>query len=110
MWVTSARHQKLIELEWIGAQFTRAIGSYYQATPGATKTYPASLQDLLKDQRYVTVRRHLRAVYVNPFSGKPDWQPILAADGRVRGVSATVPGDGARTVRQFVYRPDVPEP
>lgn len=108
VWVTSARRQKMVELDWIGGQFMQAIGSYYQATPGVAKAYPATLQDLIEDRRYVTVRRHLRTVYANPFTGKPDWALVVAADGRVRGVRVVVPGDGEDAVREFVYQPGAP--
>jgi len=105
VWVTSAERQKLVELEWIGGQFTRAIGSYYQSTPGAAKVYPQSLQELIEDRRYVTMRRHLRTVYFNPFTGKPDWELVLAADGRIRGVRVVVPGQHKNTMREFLYKP-----
>jgi len=106
VWVTSARRSKLAELDWIGAQFTQAIGSYYQATPGTAKVYPSSLQDLLDDRRYVTTRRHLRIVYANPFTGQADWQPVLAADGKLRGVRVVLPQDDGGTAKEFVYRPE----
>lgn len=80
VWVASARRQRMAELDWIGAQFTGAIGSYYQSTPGQVKVYPARLEDLVEDRRYVTMRRHLRRVYTNPFSGQADWR-----DGRCSG-------------------------
>jgi type II secretory pathway pseudopilin PulG len=105
VWVTSARRQKLVELQWIGAQFTQAIGSYYQSTPGAAKVYPKTLQDLIEDRRYVTVRRHLRTVYANPFTGKPDWELMVSGDGRVRGVRVNVPGEDGAGVREFAYQP-----
>ena len=105
VWVTSARRQKLVELEWIGAQFTQAIGSYYQSTPGAAKAYPLTLQDLLEDRRYVTMRRHLRTVYANPFTGKQDWEQVVAADGRIRGVRVALPAEEVSAVREFVYQP-----
>jgi len=106
VWVASARRSKLAELDWIGAQFTQAIGSYYYATPGATKVYPASLQDLILDRRYVTVRRHLRVVYANPFTGRADWRPVLAADGSIRGVRVVLPAEDGGMVKEFVYQPD----
>ena len=105
VWVTSVRRQKLVELDWIGGEFTRAIGSYYQATPGAAKVYPKNLQELVQDQRYVTMRRHLRTIYVNPFTGKADWATVTAADGRIRGVRALISGDRADVVKEFVYAP-----
>lgn len=105
VWVTSARRQKMVELEWIGGQFTQAIGSYYQATPGAAKVYPSSLQDLIEDRRYVTVRRHLRTVYANPFTGRPEWDLVVAADGRIRGVRVTLAESAGGVVREFIYLP-----
>ncbi|HJV96082.1 MAG TPA: type II secretion system protein [Albitalea sp.] len=105
VWVTSVRRQKAEELEWVGAQFTQAIGSYYQSTPGAAKAYPTSLQDLLEDRRYVTMRRHLRAIYSNPFTGKADWEIVKGSDGRMRGVRAVVATDTGSRSFEFVYVP-----
>jgi type II secretory pathway pseudopilin PulG len=105
VWVTSVRRQKLEELDWIGAQFTQAIGSYYLSSPGGVRAYPATLQDLLEDRRFATTRRYLRVVYANPFTGKVDWELVLAADGRVRGVRAVISTDGTSTVREYSYRP-----
>ena len=106
VWSTTARRQKLVELEWIGAQFTEAIGSYYQSATGLTKTYPPSLQELLEDRRYAVPRRHLRAVYRNPFTGKADWELVRSVDGRVRGVRVSVPRDGGDQTREFLYLPN----
>jgi type II secretory pathway pseudopilin PulG len=105
VWSTTARRQKLVELEWIGAQFTEAIGSYYQSSTGLTKTYPPSLQDLLEDRRYAVPRRHLRAVYRNPFTGKADWELVNAVDGKIRGIRVSVPGEGGGQTREFLYLP-----
>ena len=105
VWVTSANRQKLAELDWIGAQFVRAIGSYYQATPGAIKAYPASLQDLTEDRRSATVRRHLREVYLDPFTGRRDWQPVLAPDGHIQGVRMASSLGRQVVRREFVYLP-----
>ncbi len=105
VWVTTARRQKLAELDWIGAQFTQAIGSYYYATPATDNAYPTSLQDLLEDPRYVTSHRHLREVYRNPFTGIPDWELVTSPDGRVRGVRTFVPSESGSTVKEFVFHP-----
>lgn len=90
VWVASARRQRIEQLDWVGQQFVQAIGSYYESTPGRVKTYPRSLQDLLQDNRYVTMRRHLRAVYVNPMTGIADWKLVLTPNGGIRGVMAIV--------------------
>jgi len=105
VWVTTARRQKLEQLDWIGAQFTQAIGSYYAASPGSVKVYPQSLEELLEDKRYLTVRRHLRVVYPNPFTGKPDWEPIAGPGGRVRGVRIRIPSGAGDEIREFAHVP-----
>jgi len=69
------------------------------------KVYPLSLEELLEDKRYLTVRRHLRAVYPNPFTGKPDWELIVGSGGRVRGVRARISTDSGVEVREFVHAP-----
>src|SRR5882724_4645297 len=107
VWVTTARRHRMEQLEWIGVQFTQAIGSYYDASTGSVKIYPDTLQELLEDHRYLTLRRHLRVIYANPFTGKADWEIIRAADGRVRGIRASIPTDTGTTSREFVYLPPV---
>jgi type II secretory pathway pseudopilin PulG len=105
VWTTSARRQKLAELDWIGTQFIAAIGAYYEATPGVVvKTYPTTLEELLEDRRYLAKRRHLRQLYLNPFTGKADWQIIKSADGGIQGVRVKVQADDVPTVREYVYR------
>ena len=103
VWTTSARREKSEELDWIGGQFTQAIGSYYQSSPGLQKSYPKSLRDLIEDRRFVFMRRHLRTVYRNPFTGASDWDSITATDGTIKGVRAVDPATGL--VREFVYLP-----
>jgi type II secretory pathway pseudopilin PulG len=105
VWVVSAHRQKVEEVEWIGAQFRQAIGSYYEASPGPLKTYPSNLQELIEDRRYVTVRRHLRTIYANPFSGKADWELVKAADGRVRGIRTTYVTQAGPRIVEFIYQP-----
>lgn len=107
-WSTTANRQRLEQLQWVGEQYARAIGSYYESSPGGAKTYPRSLDDLLLDQRVPFVRRHLRQLYVNPMSGQLDWEVIVAPGKGIRGVrvpasvSMGAPGQG----RDFLYAPD----
>ena len=53
VWSHSRQREKEQELLFIGEQFRRAIGQYYERTPGAVKRYPDKLQDLLDDPRFV---------------------------------------------------------
>ncbi len=107
VWVTTARRQRMEQLEWVGKQYVQAIGSYYQSSPRGGTTYPRSLQDLLEDKRYPFVRRHLRQIYLNPFTGADDWELVKAPDGGIRGVrgSSGSVGDTATVTREFVYVP-----
>ena len=105
VWVKVVQRQKLEQLEFVGQQFAQAIGSYYESSPGGVKRYPKSLEDLLEDRRYPYVRRHLRQVYGNPFSGKADWELVAAPEGGIRGVRTTVSSveEGASATREYVY-------
>jgi type II secretory pathway pseudopilin PulG len=92
LWSTTAQREKEAELLFIGDQFRRAIRLYVrnstdQSTPGAA--YPKALQELLDDRRRGDVKRHLRKLYADPMTGKPDWGLVTtgAPDGeRIIGV------------------------
>lgn len=107
VWVTTVQRQKMTQLDWIGGQFVAGIASYHAASPGSVKSYPSTFEDLLQDGRYLFVKRHLRTVYLNPFTGKADWEPIVTEDGRIRGVRAIAIQHGSPTLRDYIYQPDV---
>lgn len=85
-WYTASQREKERELLFIGDEFRDAIGLYFNRTPGAVQKYPRSLDDLLKDSRYLVVQRYLRKVYVDPMTGSKEWGLVKAADGGVAGV------------------------
>jgi type II secretory pathway pseudopilin PulG len=84
-WRTTVQREKERELMFVGDQFRRAITQYYDGTPGGVKQFPGSFEDLLKDGRYPTTRRHLRKNYRDPMTGKREW-------GIVRGPGETIMG------------------
>lgn len=86
MWETSARREKEAELLFIGNQYRRAIGLFYDSTPGAVKRYPRTLEDLVKDPRQPATQRHLRRLYPDPITGKNEWGFVKAPDGGILGV------------------------
>lgn len=47
--------------------------------------YPGSLEELLKDERFPGVRRHLRKVFVDPMTGKAEWG-LVQVSGRIVGI------------------------
>jgi len=86
-WSSVIKREKEEELLFRGDQIKLAIESYYKNTPqGKTPSYPKSLEDLLKDPRSLTIRRHLRKVYKEPITGDDTWGLIRDAKGGIKGV------------------------
>jgi type II secretory pathway pseudopilin PulG len=86
-WSTIVAREKEKELLFRGDQIRRAIESYYNGAPGGgSKQYPASLNDLLKDSRYLATRRYLRKIYKDPVTKDGQWGLIKAPGGRIKGV------------------------
>ncbi len=87
VWSKVAQREKEAELIFRGAEIMRAIGGYYQSSPGA-KSYPKTLEDLTKDSRYPGTKRYLRRIYEDPFTGKADWVAIEVPGGALNGVKS----------------------
>lgn len=85
LWVTTVKRERESDLIDVGRQYRAAIGRYYDATPGGAKQYPPSLEELLQDSRFPAIRRHLRKIYPDPVTGKPDWE-LVRVNGRIVGV------------------------
>ena len=83
---TSERREREDELLFVGQAYMTAIGRYYQQSPGTAKRYPPDLQALLLDVRAVRMRRPLRRLYADPFSGDLTWGVVHAPDGGLMGV------------------------
>jgi type II secretory pathway pseudopilin PulG len=81
-----AQREREADLLRIGQTYAKAIGAYYQATPGSVKRWPAELEDLLEDRRLVAVVRHMREVYPDPIARTARWDLIRAPDGGIAGV------------------------
>ena len=79
------QREKEAELLFIGEEYRRAIGSYYESSPAGHKRYPKSLEALLKDERFVFNRRHLRKPYRDPMTGG-ELAAIEAPEGGIMGV------------------------
>jgi type II secretory pathway pseudopilin PulG len=69
------------ELLAIGQEFQSALSSYANVTPPGQLRAPKTLQELLKDPRSPTPRRHLRKLYADPLTGKEEWGVVNSPDG-----------------------------
>lgn len=86
-WVSQqAQRERETTLLSTGSQYVRAIGAYYESSPGAVKRWPSSLEDLLEDKRKLQLQRHLRELYPDPVSRNTPWELVLAPDGGIQGV------------------------
>lgn len=82
------------ELLFRGDQYRRAIESYHKAKHGsAAGMYPNKLEDLLRDPRSLQVKRHLRQLYKDPFSGG-DFD-LIQQGGEITGLSGGATSLGA---------------
>ena len=91
------QREREAQLLWVGEQFRHAIGLYYQRTPGAAKSFPRKLEDLLRDPRYLTVQRYLRELYRDPMTGKAQWGTVPAPEGGIVGVYSLAAGAPIKT-------------
>lgn len=119
LWRTEGVRERERELLFAGGEFARALESFHQASPQLPNRYPKSLEELLEDRRGPVVRRHLRRLYVDPFTGRSDWAVVRAPDGTIVGVHTVHDGvpfkrgerfrafafGEAKSYRQWVFRP-----
>lgn len=100
VWHTETRRVKERELLFAGDQIRRAIGLYYEHTPG-TKQFPQTLEDLLLDRRYPNTQRYLRRVYRDPLTDEANWGLVRGPQGEIVGVHSL---SEARPFKQAGFR------
>ncbi|PTT88563.1 hypothetical protein DBR42_09535 [Pelomonas sp. HMWF004] len=74
---TRQRRIREAELQFRGEAIAAAIGRYAERTPAGHLPLPQRLDELLTDRRFPQPQHHLRRLYVDPFTGKPDWELVL---------------------------------
>ncbi len=84
-WSTIITREVEKELLFRGEQIHRAIGSYYNASPGNSPEYPKSFGNLLKDNRFPVTIRHLRKAFTDPVTKGP-WGLVYDGKGGIKGV------------------------
>ena len=87
MWAPSARdaqqREREAELLFVGEQYRAAIQSFVRQSPIGGRRYPASLAELVNDQRFPNPRHHLRKLFHDPMAPDQDWELIRAGNGIV---------------------------
>jgi type II secretory pathway pseudopilin PulG len=86
VWRTTEQREREAQLLWTGHVYRMAISSYY----AFGHHYPATLQDLVMDERFPEPRHHLRRLYPDPMTGKADWTLLLTPNqSGIQGVAST---------------------
>ncbi|MCB5189325.1 type II secretion system protein [Methylobacillus arboreus] len=85
-WSDMQRREREQELLKVGDTMRKAIGNYYNLSPGMVKQFPPTLEALLRDERFPTPQRHLRKLYTDPVTGRPGWGLLYAPSGGIMGV------------------------
>lgn len=86
VWQQDAQRQREKELLRIGSELRQAIGLYYHRSPGSVQRYPEKLEDLLRDDRHLSLQRYLRRIYRDPMTGTQEWGVVTAPQGGIMGV------------------------
>lgn len=86
VWKTAMQREKEEELLFRGDQIVKALGSYYYSSHGGVNFLPRKTEDLLKDNRFLGIKRHLRKLYKDPMTEDGEWDIIRDEAGRIKGV------------------------
>ncbi|WP_267531624.1 type II secretion system protein [Acinetobacter oleivorans] len=84
-YATLKQREQEEQLLRIGLMYRKAIYQYYQNSPGGVKTYPEKLEDLLRDPRYLEVKRYLRKLEKDPMTSK-DFLIIKNSENQIIGI------------------------
>ncbi len=84
----------------VGGEFERALHSYAgvplavngRNMAGFAARGPRTLDELLKDPRVLGMRRHLRQLYADPFTGRSQWGLLRDPSGYIVGVYSLAEG------------------
>jgi len=74
------------QLLFAGRQYRAAIARYTARDAGPLKGAPRSLDDLLTDRRVPEPQHDLRRLYIDPMTGRVDWEILRDAKGGIVGV------------------------
>jgi type II secretory pathway pseudopilin PulG len=92
---TRQQREREAELRFRGEAIAAALERYARATPLGHLPLPQTLDELLADRRFPKPQRHLRQLYADPFTGKPDWEPVMGQAAVVADASGSPAADAA---------------
>lgn len=94
-----ARRDAELALQVVGSEFELALYSYANASPinsrgndSAGAKGPRTLNELLKDTRFVGLKRHLRQLHADPLTGRNEWGVITDKAGFIIGIYSLAQG------------------
>jgi type II secretory pathway pseudopilin PulG len=96
-WQTIVKRDREKELLFRGTQILEAINDYCRAGSKETCQYPGRFEDLLKDPRFPSVRRHLRKLYKDPMTQDGQWGIVYDGRGNIKGVFSKSDGSPLKT-------------
>lgn len=85
-WHQQSRRAQERELMRVGMLYAHALANFRASSPGSAKAYPASLDELLLDPRFLSVQRYLRRLYPDPVDPTRPWGLVKDAGGNIIGV------------------------
>lgn len=102
LWQIEQQRDREADLLAKGNEIRTAIRRYANAGQVAG-TYPASLDDLVRDARFPGTVRYLRRVYRDPIDGTLDWGIVEGPEGGIMGVYSQADGE---PLKQGNFLPD----
>ena len=83
----NAKREREQQLFFVGEQFRNAIASYNSKSfEGKAAQFPKSLDDLLKDKRFIKPIYHLRRIYRDPMTRDLQWGLVKNGQQQIVGV------------------------
>jgi type II secretory pathway pseudopilin PulG len=99
VWSTTTQRERETELLFIGHAYRMAIASYF----ANGHRFPATLQDLLQDERWPVPKHHLRRLYPDPITGQADWNLVLTPNGD--GIMGVVSNSNRAPIKRDGFEP-----
>ena len=85
-WAVAAQREREAELLFRGREFSAALASWRDTAAPGEPSAPLQLEELRIDERRSSPQHHLRRLYSDPFTGRPDWVVLRDARHRIVGV------------------------